>query len=104
MTLTIAFDFDQTITAAPSLIAVWMRLAQAAGHRAIVVTARRDCPERYDEVNDWLIENDLESVPVFMTSGQSKLEYMNKQRAIGRVSWKVDIWIDDDPQVVVHGT
>lgn len=102
--LTIAFDFDQTITAAPELMAQWMQQARQVGHRVVIVTARRDTVERYSEVNDWLIENDLESVPIFMTSGQSKLDYMDKQRQIGRVQWKVDIWIDDAPTSIVWGT
>lgn len=101
--LTIAFDFDQTITAAPELLAQWMHFTQALGHRAIVVTQRRDTAENYELVNDWLIENDLESVPIFMTSLASKLDYMENQRANGRVGWKVDLWVDDDPATLVNG-
>ena len=101
--LTIAFDYDDTITAAPVVMADWMRTARLAGHRVIVVTLRRENEENHAEINAWLIENDLEPVPIFMTSGRSKLDHMKHQREIGRVQWRVDVWVDDSPFAIVNG-
>lgn len=47
---TIAFDFDDTLTAEPKLIAGWMHMTQSLGNRAIVVTLRRESDENWSEI------------------------------------------------------
>jgi 5'(3')-deoxyribonucleotidase len=91
--LTIAIDFDDTLTAAQKL---WRRFVTNAmlnyGHRVIVVTARRDTEENIDLIDGWLQENEFPELSVYFTSLQSKVDYMEKRGV------KVDIWIDDDPR------
>jgi 5'(3')-deoxyribonucleotidase len=91
--LTIAIDFDDTLTAAPKL---WRRFVTDVivryGHRIVVVTARRETEENCDLIEEWFQEEGFPDLPVFFTSLQSKVDYMEKRGV------KVDIWIDDDPR------
>ena len=94
--LTFAIDFDNTITAEPLLFANFIEDCKNLGHKVIVVTARRDTEENFDEVKSWLLENGIRAA-VYYSSLRSKTELM-KARGI-----KVDIWIDDDPHSLVNG-
>lgn len=103
MQKTIAFDWDDTITADPVLMAGMMHACYKAGWRVIVVTQRRQTEENYAVVNEWLIENKLAMVPIYFTSLASKTEYMRKAKDQGRVGWVVDVWVDDNPVALVNG-
>lgn len=92
--LTFALDFDDTFTACPDLWRAFVRQAEAAGHRVFLVTARRDTDENRAIISEAL--GDCVLPKVFAALG-SKLDAVEK-RGI-----KVDIWIDDDPERLVHG-
>lgn len=97
---TIAIDFDDTYTVDHKL---WNRFiwdAQAIGHRVVMVTARRDTPENRAVIAEYLAESGVPSgaFPVYYTGLKAKRWYME---TVWKV--KVDIWIDDRPEVVVNG-
>lgn len=94
--LTIAIDFDDTLTADPKL---WLRFIQRAlesGHRVILVTQRRSTDENIAIIDEYLAEHGFE-LSVYFTDLRSKLSVM-EERGI-----RVDIWIDDDPSALVMG-
>jgi 5'(3')-deoxyribonucleotidase len=94
--LTIAIDFDDTFTAAPALWAQFIKAARDAGHRVICVTARDYTEENIEEVDAAFAEHGIE-IATWYTSLRSKIKHMEKAGV------KVDIWIDDNPQVLVNG-
>lgn len=94
--LVFALDFDDTFTACPQLFAVFAQHAQSLGHTVYIVTARRDTDENRDIIREAMHEFSC-TMSVIFTSLGSKLHAM-QQRGI-----KVDIWIDDQPEKLVHG-
>ena len=95
--LTIAIDFDDTLTADSYLWGTFVDLAKTRGHKIIVVTSRRETEENIDLIDGWLREYIVPELPIYFTSLQSKVDYMEKW------GMKVDIWIDDDPRQCVLG-
>lgn len=89
-----AMDFDHTFTADPGTHAAMVRLLTDAGHRVVCVTARS--PDDIDDIND-TFEVFACQMPIFATDYGSKLDYMAAKGI------KVDIWMDDNPRVLVHG-
>jgi hypothetical protein len=94
--LTIAIDFDDTLTAAPHLWEQFVSLARMSGHRVVCVTARRGTLENVEILDDWMRAHGID-LPVYYTSLSSKVDYM---RSHGH---KIDIWIDDDPRKCALG-
>ena len=94
--LTIAIDFDDTLTAAPELFSGMVELGKSNGHRFIVVTARRQTEENTDEINAFLDHWGCQMPIVFSSLG-------SKLHAVEKWGIEVDIWIDDDPTRLVHG-
>lgn len=94
--LVFALDFDDTFTACPEIWSRFVRDVESNGHTVLLVTARRDTDE-----NNTSIRAVLKSwgcvLPIIFTSLGSKLH------AIERQGLKVDIWIDDEPEKLVHG-
>ena len=90
--LTIALDFDDTYTADQQLWDEFARLATSRNHRVIVVTARRNTVENRDVVRT------TDGLPVFFTGLKAKRWYLE-------TTWNIrpDIWIDDQPDVIVNG-
>lgn len=94
--LTIAIDFDNTLTAAPVMWSMFIRLAKVHGHRVCVVTARRETQENVGLIDAFMQQHRC-VVPLYFTSLGSKLDAM-RERGVN-----VDIWIDDDPERLVKG-
>lgn len=86
--LTIAIDWDGTISADPQTFHKVAALFAAAGHHVVVCTGRA-FPPTGPEGGELI-------VPTYCTAGQAKAEYMREQGV------HVDIWIDDDPLSITH--
>ena len=81
----IAIDWDKTITADPELFGGFIESALARGHTAIIVTGR----QAHDTiVPPWPIE-------VIYAGNEWK------QGAALAAGYKVDIWIDDMPGMIM---
>lgn len=97
----IALDFDGTFTADPHLWSLFIFNARNAGHEVRIVTMR--CRIK-DGINWSAVWSDmptrLHDAPceVIWCDGHAKREWC---RSIG---WEPDIWIDDDPYSLVHGS
>ena len=87
MSLTIALDYDGTVTADPDLWIEFLKRASARNHRVAIVTMRS--PEEP-------IDNPLVALAwrVIYTSRQAKQAFLNS-RGI-----RVDIWIDDQTHYI----
>lgn len=83
--LTIAIDYDGTITADPTAFYQVMAELAFAGHRVVICTGRAFPPTETPP-----------GLPVYCTAGQAKAEYMREQGV------RVDIWIDDDPGSILQ--
>ena len=94
--LTIGMDYDGTFTADPKLWSTFVANAKGAGHRVVMITARRDTEENNDDINAMMDHWGCQ-MPIVFSSLGSKL-YAVEKRGI-----KIDIWIDDDPEKLVRG-
>jgi hypothetical protein len=94
--LTFAIDFDDTLTACPTLWRPFIEQAKLLGHRVFCVTARRDTDENREDIDEWMIDNAIE-LHVIYCGLASKIATMER-RGID-----VAIWIDDDPIKLVKG-
>lgn len=94
--LVFGLDFDDTFTADPELWALFIREAQAKGHRVYCVTARRNSDENIEILSETFANHALEIPIVFCNLGSKT--WTMEQRGI-----KVNIWIDDAPHALVHG-
>jgi GTP-binding protein EngB required for normal cell division len=94
--LTIAIDFDDTLTADAALWREFIDSAHRLGHRVICVTCRRKTDENRAKLAEWFQSHGI-AIPLYFTNLDAKIEDM-KRRDI-----KVDVWIDDDPGCVVNG-
>jgi hypothetical protein len=92
----IAIDFDETLTADPSLWAAFIDLARGQGHIVCCVTARRDTDENREDIEDWMQEHRID-LRTHYTSLASKVDFMKRR------GFAVDIWIDDDPRKCALG-
>lgn len=88
---TIALDYDGTYTAAPDMWDRMIELFRFYGWRVFIVTARRDTEENVAEVS-------VPGCSVVFTRLAPKQWFMKEKRGID-----VDIWIDDDPSVIING-
>lgn len=89
--LTIALDFDGTFTADCELWRCFILSAQAAGHRVVCITGRRESFEHRRELERALPHR----VDVFFAYDEPKADYAKRNRI------NVDIWIDDMPEMLV---
>lgn len=87
MPLTIALDYDGTVTTDPDLWTDFLRRASARNHRVAIVTMRSP---------DEPVDNPLIALAwrVIYTSRQAKQAFV-RSRGI-----RVDIWIDDQPHYI----
>jgi hypothetical protein len=92
--MTIALDFDDTYTADPDMWDEFIRSARSCGHRVICVTCRHHTLENIAEVDKAMHPLVLAT---YFTGHSPKRWYMERNNV------KVDIWIDDMPEYVVHG-
>lgn len=88
MSLVIAIDYDDTYTADPGLWSRFIGMSRERGHSVVCVTARTMLP-------DFTSEPPLPGyVPIVLAGGTLK-------RAAARdAGYKVDIWIDDRPEMI----
>ena len=89
-----ALDFDDSYTADRDLWRHFISNALTRGHTVLCVTARYDTPENREDLADMY----RMKIPVYYTGHAAKIWYMKEIWGISP-----DIWIDDQPRVVVHG-
>src|SRR5271157_1106932 len=86
----IAIDYDNTYTAAPELWDQVIRLFQETGHTCICITGRTQETLMAKPVMDSIGK----LVHVIFAGSQWKREAAEKH------AYKVDVWIDDNPEYV----
>lgn len=92
MTLSIALDFDGTVTADPRLWLRFIELVKLAGHTITVVTARSHFAEDdKGENNDVLSFCRAAGIQAVFTHGEPKAKHFNAH-----------IWIDDMPGAIPY--
>jgi hypothetical protein len=84
--VTIAFDFDHTITADPATMLAAMHLFKQAGHTVIVATLRHN--SEYEAV-DRIIRGGF---PVVYCCRNIKAPMCHQ------AGYSVDVWVDDMPE------
>lgn len=84
--MTIAFDFDNTITAAPREMIAAMRLFREAGHTVLCATLRRE--SEYETV-DRVLRGEF---PVVYCDRKTKYDVCLER------GFRVDVWVDDMPE------
>lgn len=89
--LTIAFDFDGTISEDPKGFLAVMDFLKVRGHNVIVVTGRMRSTDPEDL--NFLMDNEYK---VYFTDHKAKRKYM---RGLGI---DVDIWVDDLPEAMIQ--
>lgn len=87
----LALDFDNTFTAEPAFWQTFITFASEWGHSVVLVTAR--C-ETKDGINWDALTMNWAPCPIIWCDGKPKRE----------VAKGIDIWIDDDPYSLVHGS
>lgn len=95
--LVIALDFDDTLTADPELFRRLVDDALNFGHLVYIVTARRDTQENRDEISQYLAQYQYPDIPAIYTGLTAKKLFMDRRGIL------VDIWVDDNPEAIVHG-
>ena len=85
-----AFDYDGTFTSDPSAFIAIVRLLQSLTHVCVLVTARSDDETHGREPKK--VIGDL--MPIVFADGGWK------DAAARRAGYKVDIWVDDEPEGV----
>lgn len=87
--MTIAIDFDGTYAALPELRAFGALLVRA-GHTVVIVTGRSDHGEFGAEVRRGVAG----ALPIVFAGEEWK------RHAAARAGYKVNIWIDDNPEYI----
>lgn len=87
-----ALDFDGTFTADPELWTDWIRVAEYRGHTVFCVTFRplNHMQKVYDTIGSV-----IDPSRCISTGGMYKKQY-TEQNGI-----HVDVWIDDNPEMIV---
>lgn len=88
----IAIDFDDTWTADPLGFRMFVESMTARGHRFVCITARNEFAQWTSEVR--VAMEPL--MPVLFTNGKPK------RAAAEAAGYKVDIWIDDMPEMILR--
>lgn len=94
----IALDFDGTFTADPLFWTLFIRAAAAKGHEVRIVTMRCDIKDGISWPAVYGFPNQIAPAPVIWCDGAPKKEFC---KAAG---WEPDVWIDDDPRGIIHGS
>jgi len=87
----IALDYDNTFTADKIMWLAFADIAQSRGHEIKIVTARS---EQYDQIHDPA----LIGFEIIYCDGIAKKDVVN---SLGHI---ISIWIDDQPDAIVHGS
>ncbi len=90
--MTIAFDFDNTITLAYAFFGGMMKLALKMGHTVIICTLR-GVHERKEVVDFLYVHSLTDAVPVVYCNRE-----IPKAKVCARHGYAVDVWIDDSPE------
>jgi hypothetical protein len=88
--LTVAVDYDDTITADADLWRQVIAMFKSRGWVVVIVTDRR---QTFDNRRE--IEQCVQGVPIYFAYDQPKRDYMES------LGINVDIWIDDTPDMIV---
>jgi hypothetical protein len=92
----IALDFDKTFLLDPSLWAAFLRVASANGHRAIMVTCRSPRDDNRELIREALMTHlAADYIEKVICTGHHP-----KRAAAEASGFKVDVWIDDVPEVI----
>ena len=94
---TLVLDFDNMLTAAPEFWKEVIELAKKHGIRVFCLTQRFQSSSNIDDIDGWLIEHGMQSLPVFYTNHGPKTEVL-KQMGVSRF-----FLCDDDPERAVRG-
>lgn len=89
--LHIAMDFDDTFTADVEAFLGVIATLERFGHRVYIVTARGR--EDIDEISR---ATGLSKGRIYCTGGSAKKWFMN------RTDVEIDIWIDDQPEMILN--
>jgi hypothetical protein len=92
--MTIAFDYDGTLTADPRTMIAAMRLFEAAGHTVIIATMRHE-NSAYSVLRG--LGRDYRP-PIVYCYG-----HKDKATACARAGYAVDVWVDDTPEFCREG-
>lgn len=92
--MNIAVDYDDTYTRDPIFWDLMIDLAQSRGHRVYCITARST--RHAEEVLDDL-EKRLGRDAILFTGGQAKRAYAFSKGIC------IDVWVDDDPGMILTG-
>lgn len=91
--MNIALDYDGTYTADKDFWNNFIESANAKGHSVTIVTLRNGFIDRSNEL--W----DLAKIcPIVYCDGKAKLDVVEDQKL------HIDIWIDDLPRSILHGS
>lgn len=88
--MVLGLDFDGTFTEDPELWNQFITLAKSRGHRVFCVTCRRETEEN-------IAECDVPGVLTYFTDRAPKDWFMREQGIV------VDVWVDNDVKVILHG-
>ena len=94
--LTIAIDFDDTLTRDAELWRGFIGSCRSAGYRVLCVTARRDTDDNRETIDSWMHQHGIDLSTIY-TGLSSKVDH------VAKLGLKVDIWIDDDPRKCALG-
>jgi hypothetical protein len=88
--VTFGLDYDGTYNEASDLWDAFVANARAQGHKVVCVTCRRETLENVQEC-------DVPGVLTYFTGGAPKQWFM-EQRGVS-----IDVWIDNEPRVILYG-
>lgn len=88
--LTVAVDYDDTITSDVSLWLQIISLFKSNGWSVMIVTGRRNTISNRQE-----IEQCVPGVPVYFAYDQPKRDFMDSHGI------SIDVWIDDVPEMII---
>jgi hypothetical protein len=91
----IALDYDGTVTEDSELWASFVINAVRKGHEVRVVTFRKH--EDLTRDMQWFAEA-AGDIPLVFTGRVPKKDYC------ASIGWEPDIWIDDNPELILHPT
>ena len=91
----IALDFDETFTKDPAFWIAFIRASEMQRHYVAIVTIR---DQDHDGINWSSVGMGGPPCPVIWCDGHPKKEFCE---ALGQ---KFDVWIDDNPHSIVHGS
>lgn len=97
--MNVAFDIDDTITRHPQFFALLSRSLRAEGHRVIIITFRDNRDVTANDLREWGIAYDT----LVTSTLELCLEHgVDEWKAEVCRTHQVDIFFEDDPEVLRH--